>query len=267
MKFLCLGYLDSVTMDARSRAEIDAVMSQCRPHMEPLYATGQVRVDTGLEPVSKVLRRAGRKVKAVDGPYVETKEMIGGAILIEARDMEDAIRVASLHPALQVEAGEELGWGMEIRPIHYFKEPADNDLQASVALLIETYRQAVLVCDLEAFMRLYDPKVRVFDAWGVWSHEGADAWRKAVEGWFSSLGDERVRVIAEDVEVKGNAGLCTVSAIFTYAGFSAAGKELRAMQNRLSWVLERQGSDWRIVHEHTSAPISFDESKAILQRS
>jgi len=56
-----------------------------------------------------------------DGPFVETKEMVGSAFLIEAADMEDAVRVASLHPATQVIAGAPFGWGLEIRPIHYFK--------------------------------------------------------------------------------------------------------------------------------------------------
>ena len=50
-----------------------------------------------------------------DGPFVETKERVGGLFLIEARDLNDAIRVASLHPAAHL--GEQLGWGIEIRPI------------------------------------------------------------------------------------------------------------------------------------------------------
>jgi len=62
----------------------------------------------------------------VDGPYAETKEMLGGAFLIEADDMDDAIRIASLHPTTQVSAGEGLGWVLEIRPIHYFEMPAPH---------------------------------------------------------------------------------------------------------------------------------------------
>jgi hypothetical protein len=62
------------------------------------------------------------KVRITDGPFVETKEMLGSAVLIEARDMEEAIRLASLHPTTQVDAGEHLGWAMEIRPIHYFEQ-------------------------------------------------------------------------------------------------------------------------------------------------
>jgi hypothetical protein len=121
MKFLCLGYLDSAKMDVRPKEEIDAVMHECQPHLEEFYKSGQVMIDAGLSSETKCLRRANGKVKVMDGPFIETKEMIGSAFLIEARNMEEAIRIASLHPTVQVGAGEQFGWGIEIRPIHYFE--------------------------------------------------------------------------------------------------------------------------------------------------
>ena len=57
-----------------------------------------------------------------------------------------------------------------------------------------------------------------------------------------------------------------MSAVVTYAGISAQGQEIRAMQNRLSWVLKTRGHVMRIVHEHTSAPVGFEDAKAILKR-
>lgn len=121
MKFLCLGYLDAEKMDARPKDEIEAVMRKCPPHLENFYNSGQVMIDAGLSSETKCLRRANGKVKVTDGPFIETKEMIGSAFLIEARDIEEAIRIASLHPTVQVGSGERLGWGIEIRPIHYFE--------------------------------------------------------------------------------------------------------------------------------------------------
>jgi hypothetical protein len=108
--------------------------------------------------------------------------------------------------------------------------------------------------------------VRVFDAWGVWSYEGSAAWQRAVEGWFTSVGTERVKVSFDDVQTSAGRELSAVSAIATYAGVSAQGEQLRAMQNRVTWVLRTTGHVLRIVHEHTSAPIGFDDSKAILRR-
>jgi ketosteroid isomerase-like protein len=139
------------------------------------------------------------------------------------------------------------------------------DLDKSTARLLETYKSAVLAKDLDAFMRLYDPKVRVFDAWGIWSYAGAAKWQSAVEAWFTSLGSEKVKVSFTEVQAVGSADFAALSAIVTYAGVSAQGEPLRSMQNRLSWVLKTSGHVLRIIHEHTSAPIGFEDMKAILQ--
>ena len=141
-----------------------------------------------------------------------------------------------------------------------------SDTEKQVLRSIETYKSAVLAKNADTFMHLYDPDVRVFDTWGVWSYEGAAAWRVAVEGWFSSLGAESVRVTFDDVKIIGEAGIAAMSAVVTYAGFSAQGQEVRALQNRISWVLKARGHVLRVVHEHTSAPVGFEDEKAILRR-
>ncbi len=141
-----------------------------------------------------------------------------------------------------------------------------SDLDKSIKRVLEGYQAAVLAKDAEAFIRLYDPKARVFDAWGVWSYEGAAAWQASVEGWFSSLGTERVQVSFDDLQTSGSADMAAVTAIVTYTGLSAQGEPLRSMQSRLSWVLRTSGHVLRIVHEHTSAPVGFEDMKAILQR-
>ena len=141
-----------------------------------------------------------------------------------------------------------------------------NDFDNAIIQVFMAYKAAVFEKDVDAFMRLYDPEVRVFDTWGVWSYEGTAAWRKMIEEWFTSLGAERVKVKMDDVQTAAGQELAVVSAIITYAGVSAEGEELRAMQNRLTWALKPEGSAWKIVHEHTSAPVGFNDSKAILQR-
>ena len=115
-------------------------------------------------------------------------------------------------------------------------------------------------------MRIYDDNVRVFDTWGVWSYEGAAAWRKVIEEWFGSLGTEWVRVSFEDVQSTLGEDFAVVTAFGRYAGMSAEGVELRAMQNRFSWMLRRGEDGWKIIHEHTSAPLGFNDLKGILQR-
>ena len=140
------------------------------------------------------------------------------------------------------------------------------DIEKSVEKVLGNYAAAVYAKDVAAFVKLYDPKVRVFDAWGIWSYEGLEAWQRAVEAWLSSLGAERVKVTFEDVQTSGTAECAIVSAIVTYAGLSAEGAQLRAMQNRMTWGLKTSGHVLRIVHEHTSAPVGFEDMKAILLR-
>ncbi len=121
MKYLCLDF-NPKKMDARSEKEIETVMSECQPHLENLYNSGQVLIDAGLDSKVKYLQRQNGEVEVMDSRLVKTEEMIGSAFIIEAHDMEEATRLASLHPTTQVEAGEQFDWRIEIRPIHYFEK-------------------------------------------------------------------------------------------------------------------------------------------------
>jgi ketosteroid isomerase-like protein len=141
-----------------------------------------------------------------------------------------------------------------------------SEVEASVARVIQGYIAAVAARDINALMRLYDPSARIFDAWGTWSYEGSTAWQVAVEGWFASHPADRFNVIFEDVSSVTSGTFASVSSIVTYAVFSAQGEQLNSMQNRLTWVLRTSGHVLRIVHEHTSAPVGFEDQKAILQR-
>jgi ketosteroid isomerase-like protein len=141
-----------------------------------------------------------------------------------------------------------------------------NDPEKQVLRALETYKSAVLAKNAETFMHLYDPDVRVFDTWGIWTYEGAAAWRIAVEGWFASLGTETVRVTFDDVKIVGEPSFACMSAVVRFAAFSADGQELRSMQSRITWVLKSRGHVLRVVHEHTSTPIGFEDTKAIFHR-
>ena len=106
-----------------------------------------------------------------------------------------------------------------------------SDIDKSITRIFDAYQNAVLARDIDAFMRLYDPKVRVFDTWGVWEYEDAVKWRRAIESWFSSLGTEKVKVKFEDVKSSGSPDFAVVSAIVSYSGMSAQGEQLRTMQS------------------------------------
>jgi hypothetical protein len=140
-----------------------------------------------------------------------------------------------------------------------------SEIDPRIVRVCEGYKRTVYDKDAEGFLGLYDKEARVFDTWGIWSYENAGDRRKAIEGWFSSLGNERVKVTFERMRAEVGRDLATLSARVTYAGLSAEGVELRSMQNRLSWALRLGGDRCTIVHEHTSVPIGYNDLKGILR--
>ncbi|MBY0274544.1 YciI family protein [Candidatus Binatia bacterium] len=117
MKYLCLAYYDEKKFETLTEADMAAIGRDCRPHDEELQRSGHLLEVASLAATkdSVSLRPRGGKVTVTDGPYAETKEQLGSFFLIEARDLNEAIQVASLHPAARL--NEQLGWGIEIRPI------------------------------------------------------------------------------------------------------------------------------------------------------
>ena len=100
MQFLLLIYTDNSLLEALPAGEADAMMRECFNHADDLREQGNLRQSQQLEApaTAKTVRiRAGR-LNVVDGPFAETKEMLGGFNLIEAADMDEAVRIASEFP-------------------------------------------------------------------------------------------------------------------------------------------------------------------------
>jgi hypothetical protein len=112
MKFLCLAYYDTGKFAALPPEELQALVSQCPAHDASLRASGALRLQASLgDPAAtRTLRPGSGKPSITDGPFVETKEQVGGYYLIEARDLNEAILVAARIP------GAARGC-VEVRPI------------------------------------------------------------------------------------------------------------------------------------------------------
>src|SRR5689334_25267171 len=115
MKYLCLAYGDRRKMESLSKEQFEALVGKCRAHDEELRRSGHHVFSESLDWTVATVRPRGGKPVTTDGPFVETRETVGGLFVIEARDLNEAIRVASLHPAAHL--GEHFGWGIEVRPI------------------------------------------------------------------------------------------------------------------------------------------------------
>ncbi|MBC8064945.1 MAG: hypothetical protein H7Y17_08955 [Chlorobia bacterium] len=117
MKYLCLGYLDMQTFDSAPEAVKSEILKACFAQCVPFRNTGKVVEEEGLQHTSlaKTIRPRKGKPTVTDGPFIETKEQLGSFFIVEADSIDEAVAVASLHPAAMF--GEEYGFGIEVRPI------------------------------------------------------------------------------------------------------------------------------------------------------
>jgi hypothetical protein len=111
MKFICLGYIDPTKWAHLTEKERHAMMDECFAYDDQLRRNGHFAGGEALgEPASAItLRYRKNRVSATDGPFAETKEQLGGILILEAKDLDHAVDLMSKHPG--VKAGP-----FEIRP-------------------------------------------------------------------------------------------------------------------------------------------------------
>lgn len=112
MKYLCLIYTDESCIAAAPRAAIGAVEQECLDYERDLHRSGHLLAVEALEPTrtAATLRVRSAGVSITDGPFAETKEQLAGFYLIDARDLNDAIRLAAKIPPARLGS-------VEVRPI------------------------------------------------------------------------------------------------------------------------------------------------------
>jgi len=111
MKYICLGYMEAKKFEAMSESERNAFVDGCFAYDDVLRKNGHFVGGEALQGAQSAvtLRFRGGKVTVTDGPCAETKEQIGGILMLEANDLNHAIQLMSRHPG--VRAGP-----FEIRP-------------------------------------------------------------------------------------------------------------------------------------------------------
>src|SRR5512135_2287338 len=115
MKYICLAYEEENKLNALSKREWEALRDETLSYLEELRKRGHVVAAEALQSVrtAATVRVRSGKVSMTDGPFAETKEQLGGFFLINARDLNDAVQIASRWPSARLGS-------IEVRPI----EPA-----------------------------------------------------------------------------------------------------------------------------------------------
>jgi hypothetical protein len=112
MKYLCLVYYDESKIDAMSRAEWDALNGECMAFGTHIDGSGHRVGGSALEPThtATTVRVRDGKVTTTDGPFAETKEQLAGFYALEAKNLDEAIKVAARIPPARFGS-------IEVRPV------------------------------------------------------------------------------------------------------------------------------------------------------
>jgi hypothetical protein len=104
MKYVCLGYYDEKEWERVAEKKRTALMDGCFAYDDVLRNNGHFAGGEGLQPARKAttLRSKNGKVLITDGPYAETKEQLGGILMLEATDMNHAKRLMLNHPGVKI---------------------------------------------------------------------------------------------------------------------------------------------------------------------
>lgn len=112
VQYLCLIYQNEKILNALSKPEFEALVAEALAYDEELRQGGHYVASNALELVDSAttVRVGGGRVSITDGPFAETREQLGGYILIEARDLNEAVRLAAKIPPARLGC-------VEVRPI------------------------------------------------------------------------------------------------------------------------------------------------------
>ena len=104
MKFICLGYVDEKNWAKMSESEFNATADECFAYDDVLRRNGHFVGGEALQSARNgaALRWKDGKVLVTDGPFAETKEQLGGILILEARDLAHAVQLMSKHPGVKV---------------------------------------------------------------------------------------------------------------------------------------------------------------------
>lgn len=116
VKFVCLGYGDESKWNALSKSEVEALIAECFSYDVEIRKYGQVLGGVALQSAgtAKTVRSREGKVIVTDGPYAETKELLGGVAINRFKNIDEAVKAWSKHPCLRV------GDVLEIRQVSEF---------------------------------------------------------------------------------------------------------------------------------------------------
>lgn len=217
MKFICMGFIEESRYAALSEAEGQRMMEECFAYDDELRRGGHFIGGEALQSAKSAvtLRMKNGSINVTDGPYIETKEMLGGILLLEARDLNHAIALMSRHPGVQVGP-------FEIRPAH--EETNKRIAERDAAVRNETSRTV----SIRHRIGIKAPITTVYDT--LSTVDGITRWWTRDVTGDSKVGDTiRVRFLNPAGECRGGMDIRLISL---------------EQDRRIEWLFESGPPEW-----------------------
>ena len=128
----------------------------------------------------------------------------------------------------------------------------------------KVYQDSAWQKDAAAMINLYHEQAVIFDMWDQHYLSNPSEWTKVIEDWLGSLGTEKVKVEFDRIEIHQSGNIGFANALIQFQAISSEGVILRSMKNRITLGFSKAKDEWKVIHQHTSAPISSNGLKAIL---
>jgi ketosteroid isomerase-like protein len=144
----------------------------------------------------------------------------------------------------------------------YFQEEEKKTLlkMEKIQEYFTIYKQSAWAKDAEAMIGLYGDNVVIFDMWQHGYQTGLTQWSVVIKDWLGSLGEEKVNVIFDGIEIHEAEDVGFASALITFQAISRSNTIIRSMRNRITLGFLKENDAWKVRHQHTSAPINSNLS-------
>jgi uncharacterized protein (TIGR02246 family) len=271
MKFICLGYIDESKFADLPADKAQQMMEKCFDYDDELRRGGHILGGECLEGArhAVTLRDRGGAVQVTDGPYAETKEILGGILVIEACDLNHAIDLMSKHPGVtmgpfEIRASNEAVACLAAAHRQAASPAPTSDSEpaaaAEVRELIAAWSRAVEAKDPAQITRDYAADAVLFDAIPPYKTVGPAAIRNAWEQCFPFF-PESFRSEHRDLVVHADGDLAFVHGLHHFVP-TPADDPLGQSWMRITVCFRRIEGRWKVVHEHVSLPFNPMDNQA-----
>lgn len=243
MKFICLGFFDEEHWNALPEEERTARMTRCLEYDQVLRAGNHFAGGAALAAakMARTLQWKDGKVVVTDGPFAETKEILGGILELEAASLDEAVELMKKHPGVRMGPFEIRGT-VEL--------PQVVDEQAQIRERIAAWSRALEARDIDALMAFYLPEAIQYDLIPPYKTVGREAiraaWEHCLPYFPEGFGSEHRDLT---IEVDGN-----LAYVFCLHHFVAENHPCGQSWFRVTVGFRRVNGQWRIAHEHVSLP-------------